>query len=100
MADALERAWRLGCRFDGWSDQYRHDLWLRAFEETGLDPDFYALRERPLDELLPWDHLDAGVTKAFLCREWEKAQRAERTQDCRKGCVGCGMNRYEGACDK
>ena len=100
MADALERAWRLGCRFDGWSDQYRHDLWLRAFEETGLDPDFYALRERPLDELLPWDHLDAGVTKAFLRREWEKAQRAERTQDCRKGCVGCGMNRYEGACDK
>ena len=100
MADALERAWKLGCRFDGWSDQYRHDLWLRAFEETGLDPDFYALRERPLDELLPWDHLDAGVTKAFLRREWEKAQRAERTQDCRKGCVGCGMNRYEGACDK
>ncbi|MGN1006948.1 MAG: B12-binding domain-containing radical SAM protein, partial [Aristaeellaceae bacterium] len=100
MADALERAWQLGCRFDGWSDQYRHDLWLRAFEETGLDPDFYALRERPLDELLPWDHLDAGVTKAFLRREWEKAQRAERTQDCRKGCVGCGMNRYEGACDK
>ena len=100
MADVLERAWKLGCRFDGWSDQYRHDLWLRAFEETGLDPDFYALRERPLDELLPWDHLDAGVTKAFLRREWEKAQRAERTQDCRKGCVGCGMNRYEGACDK
>ena len=100
MADALERAWQLGCRFDGWSDQYRHDLWLRAFEETGIDPDFYALRERSMDELLPWDHLDAGVTKAFLRREWEKAQRAERTQDCRKGCVGCGMNRYEGACDK
>ena len=53
-----------------------------------------------MDELLPWDHLDAGVTKACLRREWEKAQRAERTQDCRKGCVGCGMNRYEGACDK
>ena len=100
MADALERAWQLGCRFDGWSDQYRHDLWLRAFEETGIDPDFNALRERSIDELLPWDHLDAGVTTAFLRREWEKAQRAERTQDCRKGCVGCGMNRYEGACDK
>ena len=100
LADVMEHAWRLGCRFDGWSDQYRHDLWLRAFEEKGVDPDFYALRNFDLNETLPWDHLDAGVTKAFLRREWEKAQRGERTQDCRKGCVGCGMNRYEGACEK
>ena len=97
MADALERAYRLGCRFDGWSDQFRYDLWLRAFEETGVDPDFYALRERPLDEVFPWDHLDCGVTKAFLAREWEKAARGETTRDCRKGCVGCGVNRYEEA---
>ena len=100
LADAMERAWQLGCRFDGWSDQFRYDLWLQAFEETGIDPDFYALRDYGLDETLPWDHLDAGVTKAFLRREWEKAQRGERTQDCRKGCVGCGVNRYEGACEK
>ena len=100
LGDVMEHAWRLGCRFDGWSDQYRHDLWLRAFEEKGVDPDFYALRDFDLNETLPWDHLDAGVTKAFLRREWEKAQRGERTQDCRKGCVGCGMNRYEGACEK
>ena len=100
LGDVMEYAWRLGCRFDGWSDQYRHDLWLRAFEEKGVDPDFYALRNFDLNETLPWDHLDAGVTKAFLRREWEKAQRGERTQDCRKGCVGCGMNRYEGACEK
>lgn len=98
LGDALERAWKLGCRFDGWSDQFRYDLWLQAFEDTGVDPDFYALRERNTDEVLPWDHLDAGVTKAFLLREWEKAQRGECTQDCRKGCVGCGMNRFEGAC--
>ncbi len=98
LADVLERAWRLGCRFDGWSDQFRYDLWLQAFREEGLDPDFYALRQRDRDEKLPWDHLDAGVTRSFLWREWEKAQRGERTQDCRKGCVGCGMNRYEGAC--
>ena len=96
-AEALERAWRLGCRFDGWSDQYRHDLWQQAFYDSGLDPNFYACRERPTDELLPWDHLDAGVTKAFLLREWEKAQRGECTRDCRKGCVGCGVNRYEEA---
>jgi len=98
MADTLERAFRMGCRFDGWSDQFRYDLWLKAFEETGLDPDFYALRERDENELMPWDHLDAGVTKRFLWSEWQKAQRGEITHDCRKGCVGCGMNRYEGAC--
>ena len=97
-ADALERAWQLGCRFDGWSDQFRYDLWLKAFMETNVDPDFYAVRQRPLDEIFPWDHLDCGVTKQYLVREWEKAMRAERTQDCRKGCTGCGMKRYEGAC--
>ena len=98
LSAALERAWRLGCRFDGWSDQFRYDLWLRAFEETGLDPDFYATRERPLDEVFPWDHLDCGVTKQYLLREWAKARRGECTQDCRKGCTGCGVKRYEGAC--
>ncbi len=98
MCASILRAWQLGCRFDGWSDQYKHDMWLRAFAETDIDPDFYALRDRSTDEVLPWDHLDAGVTKAFLKREWEKAQRGEITHDCRKGCVGCGMNRFEGAC--
>lgn len=98
MADALELAWRKGCRFDGWSDQYRHDLWLEAFKETGVDPDFYALRERLDDEVFPWEHLDCGVTKEYLLREYRKAQAGETTQDCRKGCTGCGMKRYEGAC--
>ena len=97
LADALERAYRLGCRMDGWSDQFRYGLWLQAIRECGLDPDFYACRERALDEVLPWDHLDAGITKSFLKREWEKAQRGETTHDCRKGCVGCGVNRYEEA---
>ena len=97
LADVLERAYRLGCRFDGWSDQFRYDLWLKAFEEIGLDPAFYALRERPVGEVFPWDHLDCGVTKSFLAREREKAARGETTHDCRKGCVGCGVNRYEEA---
>lgn len=100
LADVLECAWRLGCRFDGWSDQFKYDVWLKAFEETGIDPDFYALRSFDRNETLPWDHLDAGVTKSFLLREWDKALRGEHTQDCRKGCVGCGVNRYEGACGK
>ena len=99
LAEALERAWRLGCRFDGWSDQFRYDLWLRAFEETGIDPGFYATRERDTDEIFPWDHLDCGVTKAYLLREWERARRAECTPDCRKGCTGCGVKRYPGACE-
>ena len=98
VGEALERAWTLGCRFDGWSDHFRYDLWMRAFEETGVDPCFYATRSRPLDEVFPWSHLDAGVTPEFLQREWDKAQRGETTKDCREGCVGCGMNRYEGAC--
>ena len=98
LGDVMERAWRMGCRFDGWSDQFRYDLWLKAFEAEGINPDFYALRPRPTDEVFPWDHLDCGVTKAYLLREWEKAQRAECTMDCRKGCTGCGMKRY-GACE-
>ena len=94
----MQRAWELGCEFDGWTEQFQFDKWLQAFEETGIDPDFYATRERSLDEVLPWDHLDCGVSKAFLLREWDKAQRGELTHDCRQGCVGCGVTRYEGAC--
>ncbi len=99
LGEALERAWRMGCRFDGWSDQFRYDLWLKAFEESGLDPDFYALRPRPTDEVFPWDHLDCGVTKDYMLREWERALREECTPDCRRGCTGCGMKRYPGACE-
>lgn len=98
MAQVLERAWKLGCRFDGWSDQFDFEKWMRAFEECGVDPAFYANRPRDLDEVMPWDHLDCGVEKRFLLSEWDKAQKAQITRDCRQGCVGCGMKRYEGAC--
>ena len=84
---------------DGWSDQFKYEAWLQAFKDPNVDPDFYACRERSLDELLPWDHLDAGITKEFLKREWDKARKGETTRDCRKGCVGCGVNRYEEAKD-
>ena len=99
LADALERAYRLGCKMDGWSDQFKYEAWLRAFRDADVDPDFYACRERSTDEILPWDHLDAGITKDFLKREWDRAQKGETTRDCRKGCVGCGVNRYEEAKD-
>jgi len=98
MANVLECAFKLGCRFDGWSDQFQYDKWVQAFCEAGVDPAFYAHRQKGLDEVLPWNHLDCGVSKAYLLREWDKAMRAETTQDCRKGCTGCGMKRYEGAC--
>ena len=70
----------------------------RAFEECGLDIAFYAHRERALDELLPWDHIDAGIDKAFLKREYERAMRAQTTRDCREGCNGCGLQKLKGVC--
>lgn len=98
-ADALEAAWRLGCRFDGWTDQFKFDKWMEAFDQTGVDPTFYANRRREKDELLPWAFIDAGVTQEFLWRERERAVAEKPTPDCRKGCQGCGLKRFEGACE-
>ena len=94
----LKRAWEKGCVLDGWNETFRYDLWMEAFRECGLDPAFYANRERAEDEILPWDHIDSGVTKAFLWREKLKSERAETTKDCRKGCNGCGIQRWKGVC--
>ena len=99
VADALLLAHRAGCRFDSWTEFFDNEKWLKAFEDAGIDPGFYATRERSTDEVLPWAHIDAGVCAEFLKREWEKALRGETTRDCRQGCVGCGMKRYEGACE-
>ena len=98
LADVLLRAWELGCILDGWNEFFRVDLWLQAFADCGLDPAFYANRERGLEEVLPWDHIDAGISKAFLKREYEKALRAEPTADCRAGCQQCGLQRVKGLC--
>lgn len=97
LSQVLLAAHKNGCKFDGWSDMFDYDAWMKAFEETGIDPDFYALRRRSLDEVLPWDHIDAGVTKSFLKREWEKAQKGETTVQCREGCSGCGAMSFEGS---
>lgn len=98
MADVLYRAFELGCMLDGWSEQFRYDLWMQAFADTGVDPAFYANRARGTDELLPWDFIDIGVTKAYLKLEWERAQRAETTPDCRQKCNFCGIQRMKGVC--
>ena len=89
-ADAIERAYRLGCRFDAWSEYFRYELWLQAFADTDTDLDFYTLRQRPLDEILPWDFIDTGVKRTFLEREWNKAMQGLTTPNCRTACSGCG----------
>lgn len=98
MGQVLYAAWKNGCRMDSWSEFFNYDAWLKAFDACGLDPAFYANRGRGENELLPWDFIDAGVTRAFLWREWQRAQRGEITPDCRKGCQGCGLKRFEGVC--
>jgi radical SAM superfamily enzyme YgiQ (UPF0313 family) len=91
LADAVEAAWRKGARFDGWSETFDLKLWLEAFEECGLDPADY-IRARRQDEVLPWDHIDIGVTRAFLWKERCAAYGAQLTPDCRTGCRGCGLS--------
>lgn len=91
LAAVLERAVDLGCRFDGWREHFSLDRWLQAFAACGIDPDWY-LRRRDRDELLPWDHLDSGVTTAFLEAELNRALEQAPTPDCRFGrCSGCGV---------
>lgn len=87
---AVLEAYRLGCLYDSWSDFFDYDKWMKAFENTGVDMDFYNLRERSLDEIFPWDFIDIGVTKNFLKREWERALKGEVTPNCREKCSGCG----------
>lgn len=95
LGEVLLRAYRLGCRLDSWSEHFRADLWERAFAESGLTTDFYATRTRAMDEVLPWDLIDCGVSKSFLMEEMEKAQSAVTTPDCRTGgCTGCGVRRF------
>jgi radical SAM family uncharacterized protein len=91
LADVIQRAWELGAGFDGWGDRFNEAAWTQAFAASGLDPDWYARRERAIDETLPWDHISAGVSKAFLAREYRKALAGETTDDCRDHCCACGI---------
>ena len=92
----IEEAYRLGCLFDSWTECFDNDLWMQAFENTGVDIDFYNLRQRGADELFPWDFIDIGVSRKFLYREWEKAMRGEVTPNCRMQCSGCGAAAFGG----
>ena len=95
-ADVILKAYEKGALYDAWSESFHYDIWKEAFKETGIDIEFYTLRELSTDEILPWDFIDAGVTKKFLIREWEQAKAETVTPNCRQKCSGCGVLKYKG----
>lgn len=96
LGAVLLEAFRRGCYFDSWEEHFRFDTWMQVFRDMGVDPAFYANRALGFDETLPWDHLDYGVTKQYLIREYEKAMQARTTQPCNRACAGCGANNLLG----
>lgn len=96
VADVVEEAYRLGALYDSWSEHFHNEYWMQAFENCGVDLFFYTTRERGLDEVFPWDFIDAGVTKEFLKREWLNAIGEKVTPNCRQRCSGCGARSFGG----
>ncbi len=96
LAKVLVAAQKSGCKFDSWHDFYSFERWLGVFAECGADPDFYTVRHRSYDELLPWEHIDSGVSKQFMVSENERAMRGETTPNCRENCSGCGAASFGG----
>jgi len=101
LSKVIYRAWKLGATFDAWGEHFNYGNWLRSFEEAGLTPGFYAQRERPLDEPLPWAHIDVGVTTAYLKQEYQRAIDGLETPDCRdEGCNACGLEQWLTVCQE
>lgn len=96
VSRVIEEAYRNGALFDSWSEHFHNEIWMKAFETCGLSVDFYTTRERSLDELFPWDFIDAGVSKEFLKREWKQALGETVTPNCRQRCSGCGARKFGG----
>lgn len=92
MGEVLKKVWEKGARLEGWSENFSYSRWMEAFNECGLELEFYALRARDMEEILPWETVDCGVRRKYLENEYFKAQKSETTRDCRQGCTGCGMN--------
>lgn len=95
-SEVIQKAYQKGAMYDAWSENFRYDIWKEAFAECGVDIHFYTTRERSPEEILPWDFIDAGVTKEFLLREWKQAKNEVVTPNCRSKCSGCGVRRYGG----
>ena len=102
LGPVLLRAHELGCKMDGWTDYFSMEKWRQAFDDCGIDPAWYAQRERDRDEIFPWETVSIGIPKKFFWREREAAYRSEITPDCRKQCTGCGVNSLYtgGKCDE
>jgi radical SAM family uncharacterized protein len=99
LSQAIYRAWKLGATFSAWSERFDYAKWHQAFDEYGLDPAFYANRQRDLEETLPWSHIDVGVSESFLKQEYLNSQKETATEDCRFGrCNTCGLERWHSAC--
>jgi len=101
LGKVIYRTWQLGSTFDAWGERFNYAHWLSAFDEAGLDPSFYAHRQRSLDEFLPWSHIDVGVSTAFLRQEYQRALEGKETLDCRyKACNVCGLQRWQPDCQQ
>jgi radical SAM family uncharacterized protein len=101
LGKVIYRAWNLGSTFDAWNECFKYQNWLDAFARSGLEPGFYAHRQRSLDELLPWAHIDTGVTSAFLKREYQRTMQGKETPDCREhSCNACGLERWQADCQQ
>ncbi len=90
LSAVLVRAWQLGCRLDGWDENFNFEAWMQAFADCGIDPAFYANRELAWEDILPWEHISSGVTKRYLYSELEQAKKGIATPDCKAGCRNCG----------
>lgn len=96
LCDVLLSAHKKGVSFDGWDECFKFEEWMQSFKECGIEPEFYASRKREYGEILPWDHLDYGVTKDFLVSQNKLAHEALTTKNCREKCAGCGATCFGG----
>ena len=99
VGEVIYTAWKKGCKFDGWDEYFDFEKWKEAFNECGVTPDFYAYRKREYDEIMPWEHIDLGISKKFLAHQDELAHKSISTPNCRQKCAGCGATVFgEGIC--
>jgi len=94
LSSVIETAWRIGCKFDAWHEHFKFNCWMDAFRKNRLDADFYTIREKSVDEILPWDHIHTGVNKNFLVEEYKKSHSFRTTADCRETCNACGIQDF------
>jgi radical SAM superfamily enzyme YgiQ (UPF0313 family) len=100
LGEVIYHAWRFGATFDAWDECFNYENWLKAFDKAGLDPSFYAHRQRPLEEVMPWAHIDVGVSTDFLKREYRYTFQGKETADCQQRCSGCGLEKRLPLCQE